>query len=130
MNIYIATAISRQNEARELRDILQQVGHNVTSRWLDEKNATQIGEGSDDDRAAIALRNIMDLINSDLVIHITGARDPKAYSGGHHFETGWAWAMGKTILIAGERESVFHYLAGIHQCEVRDILAKLDELTK
>ncbi len=34
-------------------------------------------------------------------------------TGGKHFETGFAYAAKKNILIVGRRENVFHWLHGI-----------------
>lgn len=45
--------------------------------------------------------------------------------GGRHFETGIAHAMGKRIILVGDREHAFHHLAGIEITSAAELHAKL-----
>jgi hypothetical protein len=111
MRIYVAAAFQRQDEMRGVRDVLQALGHEVTSRWLDETATGPEGLSSLPDPAVgapYALVDIEDLAAADTVISFTYEAD--SGRGGRHVEFGLAIAYGKRIILVGPRQHVFHCL--------------------
>lgn len=116
--IYLAAAYERNEEMRGVRDVLQALGHQVTSRWIDqtasgqtEAAGTEVLATSPDAYAQFARKDMDDLEQADTVISFTGGEHPGR--GGHHIEFGIALALGKQLVIAGPRENVFHSLPAV-----------------
>ena len=118
MKIYLAARYSRNDEMRGVRDVLEALGHKVTSRWIDqhggnlpesivaEKLNAEPGECS-----KYAFIDLQDLKAADTVISFTSAGG--GGKGGRHIEFGVALGLGKDVIIVGPRENVFHTLPQI-----------------
>lgn len=107
-----------QQKAKDLCNI----GIAVTSRWLNEKldskaDLTDVTDASNRYHAGIDIEDI-DACEY-FVIHTVSPLIP-VKRGGRHWETGYAYAKGKRIILVGPRENVFHYLPGIKQFDVWD----------
>lgn len=114
MKIYLASRYSRASEMQGVRDVLQALGHTVTSRWIDHHggkyHASFAPETLNRDPAAceqVALDDWDDLAIADVCISFTSLDGGK---GGRHVEFGLAVALGLRIIIVGPREHVFHTL--------------------
>lgn len=102
--VYIAAPFIRQAEAR-LRSLdLAVIGFNVTSRWLDEEPISNPTPEYQAQRAGI---DIEDIDSSDYFVLLA---EHDSRTGGKHFETGYAYATGKNVMVVGRRENVFHHL--------------------
>jgi nucleoside 2-deoxyribosyltransferase len=134
VNIYLAARYQRHKEMQDVRNVLEGLGHRVTSRWIDlhcdtpgdftksftkeflntyPKNCTFIGE-----------RDIEDLNKADIIISFT-EEDGSGGKGGRHVEFGYALARGKRLIIVGPRENVFHTLSAIeHYDTPKDLFTK------
>jgi nucleoside 2-deoxyribosyltransferase len=115
MKVYIAAPWSWKNLAKEWALILDSMGHEITSRWLalpDVEPATR------DILREQALMDLADIDRSDALFLMTGYTGGNAHTGGRHFETGYAFAKGKRIVVCPSTESVFHYLPGIERITV------------
>lgn len=119
-NIYLAADFSRQEEMGRYRDILEGLGHTITSSWLDNLDKTE-GVGingipiTNENLACLANYaniDISDIRNSDIVILFTTG---KLTRGGRQTEFGIARAWQKQLVIVGPREHVFHCLPEIQQ---------------
>lgn len=110
MKIYVGAWTKDQEKARNLRSILEILDHEVTATWIDRINPE--AKYSSSDYAFGAERDISDLKRSEAIICITGNSSP---SGGKHFETGYAMALGLKVYIYGPRENVFHYHSKVVQ---------------
>lgn len=114
MKIYLAGRYERRLELVNIAKELKQFGHEITSRWLD-------GSHDNAPRQECALVDIEDIINADGILLIT--ENQGATRGGRHFEFGYAYALGKTCIILGEPENVFHYLPEVEVfAELKDVL--------
>jgi hypothetical protein len=112
--VYLAAAYERGPEMRVYRDALHALGHEVTSRWIDQKQGQEAAGAPElvDDPGAyarFALKDIADLRAAETVISFTGGGG----RGGRHVELGLAIALGKRLVVVGPREHVFHTLADI-----------------
>lgn len=112
MKVYLAAAYERHEEMRGVRDVLQALGHEITSSWIDRAMEVPAGTTANLDTdparyAEYAQADLADLDAADTVVSFTGGG-----RGGRHTEFGYALAHGKRLVLAGPREHVFHTLAG------------------
>lgn len=111
MNIYLAARFSKRDRMRMVRADLKVIGHTVTSRWIDRDQDDQdvvLTRGWEAEQ--YASEDILDLEGSELVIVFT---EPEriATHGGKHFEMGYAMGLGIPVLLVGEPENIFSFIA-------------------
>ena len=113
--IYLAARYSRNEEMRGVRDVLQALGYEVTSRWIDQHGGNLlesiVAEKLNADPAECskyAAVDVDDLTRADTVVSFTSADG--GGKGGRHIEFGLALGLGKRLVIVGPRENVFHTL--------------------
>jgi hypothetical protein len=116
MNIYLASRYSRNDEMKGIRDVLQALGHKITSRWIDchpdvvgdftESFDSEMLNTNPEQCAPLGQHDLDDIDKADTVISFTGFGG----KGGRHVEFGYALAKGKKLFIVGPRENVFHTL--------------------
>lgn len=140
MKIYLASRYSRREELCGYRDQLVELGHTITSRWLNGSHqisdeGAPIGDhgealvegddGSTSARAAqlregFAREDIADVVESDALIAFTEPPRSDKGRGGRHVELGVALGWNclaarhdlrlKQIFIVGYRENIFCWL--------------------
>lgn len=116
--VYIAAKFQDQAVARDVASHLRVEGIHVNASWLELGN----GHSSDEFRARMATRDLADIDSCDIVVLLpqfatdfsNADSHAKAASGGCHFETGYAFAKGKKLIVVGERRNVFHYHPSVH----------------
>lgn len=112
--VYLAASWNRRDLMRAYRDRLAQRGIECTSRWLDGPAGAHPGVAS--------LMDLNDIRRADVMLT----------SGGRHFECGFecgfAFAIGKKIVVIGPRENVFHHLRQIHAVESLEAAIAVIEL--
>jgi nucleoside 2-deoxyribosyltransferase len=102
MKFYLASRFSRREELRTYRTDLHQLGHIVTSSWIDL-------EAEDPSQAVqCAKRDILDIRNADCLIAFTEPERCEFTRGGRHYEAGYAYAVGKRLILCGPVENVFY----------------------
>lgn len=115
MDIYLAARFDRQDELRGYRHQLEQRGHIVTSRWLDEDKVVPT---DDMDRhftlRQMAMMDVEDLMNAEWLISFTEEPTFLHVRGSRHVEFGMAWKAGLTCFVVGPRENIFHHLDGVN----------------
>ena len=109
MKIYIAASFVSRPRLRPIRDQLWQMGHEVTSTWLDEV-AKPEPMTQDEFYKKLAIKDIAELKTANLVI--VDLLDPSS-TGGRDTELGLALGSfaNKQIYLVGIPVSVFHRLA-------------------
>lgn len=118
MKIYIAGAYKRRLEFLPIKERLENVGHEVTSSWLS-------GEHDNIPEREAAEIDLDDIQRCCAVLLISQNGKPTT-NGGRHFEFGYAYTLGKQLLLLGQREGVFHYLPEVRQYNnIEDLLANL-----
>lgn len=140
MKIYLAARYSRRLELCGYRAQLREMGHSVTSRWLNgahqiDTKGSPIGnsvealvEGDDGSRSreAAVLRtnfaheDVADVLTAECIINFTEPPRSSASRGGRHVELGivlglnlMLTAIGAPkvrIIAVGHRENLFHWL--------------------
>lgn len=109
MKIYLAARYSQHPELKILRSQLEELGHSITSSWLDigGKSFTLEELENEPDRCSIrGQADLDDVVKADCLIFISS----QGGKGGRHVEYGIALGLGKRIIILGHRENVFHTL--------------------
>lgn len=115
MKVYLAARYSRHPEMRKVRDRLVELGHTVTSRWIDQHGgkypSSFTPEALNNDPAYCArlgIHDVNDVDAADVVVSFTeGSGGGK---GGRHVEFGLALGLGKRLVVVGPREHIFHTL--------------------
>jgi len=115
MKVYIASRFSRIQEAEQvIRPALEAIGWTVTSRWHREQADQPVDGAMAHHTAAengeFALRDLEDVDAADALVLLTEEPESCWPRGARHVDFGWAWKSGKTCLIIGPRENVFHWL--------------------
>lgn len=105
MKIYLCAKFSEQTTMKIWRHILQDNGHEVTSRWLEAVEADLATSGLEN-----AELDLADINKADVVLSKTLNRGDMFTGGGRHIEFGYAYAKGKELINVGGYESVFHKL--------------------
>ena len=112
---YLAARFSRNDEMRGVRDVLEAIGHKVTSRWIDLhggdqlESAAQAALNSDPESVAhFGVHDLKDIEDADALISFTD--ESGGGKGGRHVEHGYALALGKRVIVVGPRENIFHTL--------------------
>ena len=100
---YFAARFSKRFALRPFRQDLEDLGHIVSSRWID-------AEGEDpDELGRCAQEDLIDIVTTDIVVNFT--EPPRDNSrGGRHCEFGIGLALNKKLVIIGPREHAFHFL--------------------
>jgi nucleoside 2-deoxyribosyltransferase len=114
MKVYLASWFSSKDERKKQAEELNALGIRVTSRWLDEtaKPDSNMNEFDDKYLRDTAILDVEDIIDSNVFVLFTvDPNDGPCYRrGGRHWETGYAYALEKPILIVGPKENIFHHL--------------------
>jgi hypothetical protein len=128
MRWYIAARFDRCNEMNGYAQQLRQSGHIVDCRWLQglhqiHPGAAEIESGGFSDTPdgipmiarPFAEDDVQDIKAADGIILFS--EPPSTYSkrGGRHVEFGLAMGLGKTLVVIGPRENVFHCLPFVYQ---------------
>ena len=112
--IYLAARYARRVELCAYADALRDLGHTIDARWL-----LGLHQAADDDYARwaeFAADDIEDLGRADVVVSFTEpSRSAPSNRGGRHVEHGMALALGKTVMIVGPLENVFHALPQVRR---------------
>mgnify|MGYP001588867675 CR=1 FL=1 len=116
--VYLAARYSRNAEMRGVRDVLEAIGHKVTSRWIDQHGGNLLESivaeklnAEPEACAHYAHVDLDDLSGADTLISSTSADG--GGKGGRHVELGVAIGLGLRLVLVGPREHVFHTLPDI-----------------
>lgn len=112
MKIYLAAKYGRRAEIAEYARQANAAGLTVTSTWLYRSEDLQsdtdaVSARLADDARDWSLSDLEDIRAADVLVCFA---DDKHVRGGKHFETGYAYAIGKRIVIVGAPELTFHRL--------------------
>ena len=105
--VYLAARYIHRRDILVKASELEADGHEVTARWVQ-----GLQEGHPD--AECASNDEEDVRRSDTIVFFpetAGAGDRGG--GGRHVEFGIAYALGKTIIVVGHRENLFHSLPNV-----------------
>lgn len=133
MKFYIAARFSRRHEAHALAKALIELGHTITSRWVkpDSDHVVPTGmseQAADAERERFANEDWVDVVTCDAMVSLM--EEPRSNGrGGRHVEFGMGLALNKWMWIIGPRETVFHHLRQVTQCDtVEEFLENIESL--
>jgi len=120
MILYLAASWSRQAEIRKISEELNGLeGIHVNSRWLEERTYSPTDRSHKDRfRRLRAEEDVADVAAADVLVRFTDDMSAKTVpvsliSGARMFEMGYAYALGKTIVVVGGHQPIFDYLPSI-----------------
>ncbi len=111
--MYCCAPYSWREKVREFIVELEALNIESTTSWIYETallNAT-LGQFTDEENEKTAQVDKADIKRADVVVVFTiDPLGPPMPRGGRHWETGFAYALGKEIVLVGPRENIFSYL--------------------
>ena len=112
MKIYLAAMYAWRARVKAYAQELSALGFTVTSSWLRETKPPEIELGDCSNRFLRdhAERDEADIRAADTLVIFTVAPTKGTKRGGRHVEFGIALALGKTLIVCGPRENIFHHL--------------------
>ena len=115
MKVYLAARYSLKNQMVEYAHELRSLDIEVTSRWLEEPHSptSQIGDVSEDLMRQYAQIDVEDIHAADTLVFFSVDPTTPTVRGGRHVEFGYALALGKSILVVGPKENIFHFLPSV-----------------
>ncbi len=119
MKAYLAAQYARRDELREHKTILEPLGIEVTSRWLEEQEPlnSHMGEKPDAWYVETATIDLEDVDRADAVIFFSENPRIGVPRGGRHVEFGYALGTNKVVYVIGPKENVFHYIERVYHFE-------------
>lgn len=128
MRIYIASFFNTKERLIPIRRQIEQMGHQVVARWLDESpNPTatsNLVEYSPEFLRRCALRDLVDIKQANQFILDTIDESPR---GGREVELGIALVQGLPLWLVGPTRNVFHHLVHKSFKEWEECLAHLSD---
>ncbi len=116
MRCYVGGPYSWREKIREFIVELETLGIESTTSWIYETaalNAT-LDQFTDEENQKTAEVDIEDIKRANVVVVFTiDPLGPPKPRGGRHWETGYAYALGKEIVLVGPMENIFSYLPEI-----------------
>lgn len=125
--VYLASRYSNKPKMLEHAATLVSYGMEVTSRWLAESHAPSMDmvELDEATNRQIAMDDLEDVANADMMIFFCEDRNNQPPRGGRHVEFGYALALSVRVVCIGDRENIFHYLPNItHYRDFSDFVEK------
>lgn len=119
ISCYLAAPFEERPTMLALKAELEARGVRVTSTWLTPDDSLSMNQlAAKDNRfhecRVRAIKDFEDIRAGDFfVVYKPKGLHRTPTTGGHHVETGYAAALGKPIIVFGDRENVFHYLPGV-----------------
>jgi nucleoside 2-deoxyribosyltransferase len=117
VKVYMAARFDLKNEIAEKSQELENLGIKVTSTWPyeavgAEENYMAVPQEYLEKYARVDIDQIM---NADALILFT--QDPLIpfCRGGRMHEAGFAQGLGKTLIVCGPKENIFHWLPEVTQ---------------
>lgn len=132
ISFYICARFGRQEEAREIAEILMDEGHTITSTWIYQEEAEMYEQSPDRDRVLneAAHTDLYEVLEADAILYLSEEPTNEWGRGGRHVEFGIAIGTQKQLFVLGDKENLFHYLDGIlFVATVTDLIEYLREET-
>ena len=140
MRVYLAARFERKSEVDGYAAELESAAWEwlkVISTWHLPSNPVTLGStfwNADPALLDKATGDIAEIGECDVFVLFTDPhKSTDIRSGGSHFEAGWAYGLGKKLVVVGPRENIFYYLfpsvdLGSDRGVVRELLEQLREM--
>lgn len=111
LQVYLASRHEDRPDVIIARKKILKMGIGVTSRWLLEGGVlkTNIVENERVGSKHVLKNDLEDIDAADVVVVFSPKKAFGNSTGGRHVEFGYSLAKGKTLILVGYRENVFHW---------------------
>lgn len=113
MKYYFCSRYSRKEELLQYKTEIEDLGHEVTSRWLTAPPPRSTEDSDPDFQQYVATMDEEDILLADIVIAFTEVPRKVLTRGGRHVEFGIARGAGKQLILIGPVENDFYQLDGV-----------------
>lgn len=122
MSFYLAAQFGWKESIAAKKEQLTKMGFFVTSTWTDEqaKPDCSLKDFTGDYHESMASRDLNEIEAADVLVLFTVDPDTMTRRGGRHVEFGYALGRGKSVIIVGPKENIFHHLPKVRQFETWD----------
>lgn len=122
MSFYLAAQFSWKDSIAAKKKQLEQLGFKVTSTWTDEvaDPKCSLKDFSGDYHKEMADRDLREINEADVLVAFSVDPDTLTRRGGRHVEFGYALGKGKSVVVVGPRENIFHHLPNVKQFDSWD----------
>lgn len=109
MKFYLAASYTKKASMRAARNVLEALGHEVVSRWLDGQETVPM---PDNGSACVqsALTDMQDINECEAVLVFS---DKPSTTGGYFTEFGYAYGIRKKIVVIGPLRNIFMSLPNV-----------------
>lgn len=113
MKFYMAASYTKKATMRAAQNVLEAMGHEVTSRWIYGQHIDPMADSANECIEA-AITDFQDINDADTVVVFS---DKPSTTGGYHVEFGYAYGIRKKIVVIGPIRNVFMSLPNIMHFE-------------
>ena len=123
MKIYVAG--HNQDDSRKVANSLKDVGHKITSTWLEE-DFKKVDSYNQEDKMSIASKDVHEVVSSDCLVLLAS---PYRVPGGKFVEVGAALGNNKKVYVLGHRENMLMWHPLVYQFDsvenlIRELFSK------
>lgn len=122
LSVYLCARFQDAATMREWAAALAVENIVTTSRWITGAHDEGAGPADDETLRRFASEDLEDLRAADALVAWNPRWVHRSGRGGRHVELGYALAIGKPVILVGERENVFHWLDAVAWVPVPDAL--------
>lgn len=116
--VYVASRYARRDEAAQIAQRLRDTRlFVIVSTWHDGPKDDASSEAKLRD---LAVKDADEVAQADIVLTLTDVAGEAYKYGSHHVEFGLGYAQGKTCVLVGANELMFHRLPGVEQYNTLD----------
>lgn len=105
MKIYLAAMYQWIDKMKVERDLFRAAGFEVTAQWVDNAEENEAKTRHD-----AAQMDLDDVARANVLVLYTLPKGTAFTSGGRMTEFGYALALGKWVIVVGDRENIFTHL--------------------
>jgi nucleoside 2-deoxyribosyltransferase len=124
LKVYVAGPYSWRDRIKEFILELEVIGIESTASWIYEEAspAATLDQFSDIQNQKTALIDVQDIQRADVIVVFTiDPLGPSMPRGGRHWETGYAYALGKEVVLVGPKENIFSFLPDVIQFSSQEL---------
>jgi nucleoside 2-deoxyribosyltransferase len=118
-NVYLASQYHEKAATQKCADDLKAAGLICTSTWLQERHAplSKLSALQTGQKIDYAEQDLADVRRANVFVVFSVKEDTPILRGGMVFETGYAFALGKPVIVCGPKQNIFHWLPSIRQVD-------------
>ncbi len=116
--IYVAARYARRTEAAVTAMLLRSSGFIVVSTWHDGEKDDIAGDYTSKEEGKmidLAIKDMQEVSDANIVLSLTEPAGSTNMGGSRHVEFAMGYAWGKTCVLIGQKELLFHRLPGVLQ---------------